>query len=807
MLRSCWTLVDAGPEAQARLLSRQLRNLFRIVPFYSLSNVVTGSGLLIVMWPSLPPAKAWAWIGVFLAMHVGWSLHALFRERAAAADDGNTLCRHDLHVSAIWCALAAVTCGIGFIRAAPLAESEGIRILLAAYIPGLIATGVLVGITTPLISIIWLAILTVSACLMTARLDMLEQSLTTAMLGYYAVMLTAALMFASRMFVARTEAELAAEREHQTVDLLLGDFEENASDWLWECDNIGILTRAGARLGAVLGLDETSVIGKPLASLFLPQRLLEVPSDRNVGVACLQRQLAGETSFRNIIVEARVDGIARSWRLSAKPLARLSGGKTGWRGVGSEVTDARAREAESILREKHLHHQATHDALTDLPNRRAFLERLVLAGKQRPGHVAAMAMIDLDNFKAVNDSLGHSAGDTILCKVAERLKQALQPQDFLARLGGDEFAILMTDLPPSRDAAIADGQRRIQRVLEQLRPPETMEQFQIDVRGSIGITLAADAGEQPYEVMRRADIALYAAKDAGRDTSKFYEPGMGSRHKHRLSLVSDLSMAMERGQLEVAYQCMVSLPDLRIMGCEALLRWRHPRYGLIRPNEFIPAAEESGLIVPIGLWVLEQACRTARSWPEHIGIAVNLSAVQLNSARIVESIHDTILRSGVRPDRVELEVTESSIARDDHVARSVLHDLRDLGIHLAIDDFGTGYSSMAQLRELPFDKLKLDRSFVVGLNNAHETASHAIIASLLHLSNVMKMSFIVEGVENHNELKSLLELGCRQAQGYLFGKPMTEQQMAALIVAGRPDGAAALIARNAPARGSGRATP
>jgi EAL domain-containing protein (putative c-di-GMP-specific phosphodiesterase class I) len=257
--------------------------------------------------------------------------------------------------------------------------------------------------------------------------------------------------------------------------------------------------------------------------------------------------------------------------------------------------------------------------------------------------------------------------------------------------------------------------------------------------------------------------------------------------EHRLSTVSDLAGALERGELEVVYQCVVELDSMKIVGCEALVRWHHPRYGLINPSEFIPAAEESGLIVPIGLWVLQQACRDALQWPDDITLAVNVSAVQIGSPSIVESILETVRDTGMLPARVELEITESAISRNDQAARGVLQRFRGHGFQLAIDDFGTGYSSMAQLRELPFDTLKLDRSFVAGLGGERSGASNAIISSLLHLSRSMNMSVIAEGVETRAEWKTLQQLGCQYGQGYLFARPQSQRQLLRTVHAGYLD--------------------
>jgi diguanylate cyclase (GGDEF)-like protein len=681
--------------------------------------------------------------------------------------------------------MVASAWSVGLVAISREISSPGMLLLLSASTAGIMSTGALVCAVVPLVSLAWLVVLLVGCYFIVTGLGFDLQLVTLGLLLLYAVVLQGAVLFISRLFVKRVEAEVATESERQNVGLLLGDFEEKATDWLWESDNDGVLTRVSARLVEALGRDASSVIQRPLSSLFLSQRVISVPSDDEVGVEALQDRMKGSVAFSNLVVEASAKGIQRSWKLSAKPLLSPNGVQVGWRGVGSEVSDARAREAEGISRERHLHHLATHDVLTDLPNRRAFLEalaRMLECAGQAPTTSNAMALVDLDNFKAVNDTLGHSAGDAVLKRVAARLQRALHPGDFLARLGGDEFAILMEGLP-SADP-LPEIQSRAHRILEHLRSPETIEEFRIDVRASVGITEALSAPESPYELMRRADVALYVAKDSGRDNFKVYEAAMSTRMEHRLSTVSDLAGALERGELEVVYQCVVELDSMKIVGCEALVRWHHPRYGLISPSEFIPAAEESGLIIPIGLWVLQQACQDAMQWPHGIGVAVNVSAVQVGSQSIVESIVDTVRDSGIVPGRVELEITESAISRDDQVARDVLQRLREHGFPLAIDDFGTGYSSMAQLRELPFDTLKLDRSFVASLGGERGSASNAIIASLLHLSRSMHMSVIAEGLETRDELEALRELGCQYGQGYLFAMPLPQRLLLRTLQSG-----------------------
>ncbi|WP_156374597.1 bifunctional diguanylate cyclase/phosphodiesterase [Pseudorhodoferax sp. Leaf274] len=765
-LRGCWALPDATAHVRTILVNGQMRNLLHVVPWYVASNICTAGMVLYALWPFVR-REAWpAWVAAFLLAHVAWAGHAIMALRSAGPG-GRLLGLRDMHVSALWCAASAVLSGIGIYVGALQAGDDASRLLLSAYTPGLIAAGVLVGITTPLLSLIWLSVLTVVACLMVAQIGYLAQGVTIALLCCYALILAVALLFASRLFVRCIAAEQAAEQERHIVGLLLRDFEADARDWLWESNRAGELTRVGLRLCNLLGLGQDRLLGRPLDSLFAQQRMLEVRSDGAVGAAALRGLLAAGEPFSGVVLEARVGGELRSWTLSAKPLHAADGAWTGWRGVGVDVSDARAREAESSMREQHLHYLAHHDALTGLPNRRAFVEEA--ERQQATGGRWAVALLDLDHFKTVNDSLGHAAGDQLLCSVARRLRHATREGDALARLGGDEFAMLLRTLPVQGCAR--EIERRMQGLLAALRTRERIGDDHIDVRASIGASWT-DGVLGASELLRQADTALYVAKNAGRDAARLHAPGMSDRLRERLAMVGDLAQAVARGEFEIDYMSLRDAGSLRVQGYEALVRWRHPRHGRLLPASFIPVAEESGIVVQIGLWVLEQACRDAMSWPRHQLVAVNASAVQLACASFVEDVMDVLRRVGLPPSRLELEVTETALARDAQGARVALQRLRTLGVRTAIDDFGVGYSSMAQLRELPFDRIKLDQSFAAAL--PHEPAggmTQSIIASLVLLANNMHLDITAEGVEQAQQLQVLRALGCTTVQGYLFGAP------------------------------------
>ncbi|WP_326539855.1 putative bifunctional diguanylate cyclase/phosphodiesterase [Pseudorhodoferax sp.] len=763
-LRECWALPKATPQVRSVLLNGQLRNLMRVVPWYAASNVYTAGGVFYVLWPFVQGQPWQPWLIGFLVSQLLWAGHALACLRRAGE---RALDIRDMHLSAICCALCALFCGLGIYFGALFAGDEGSRLLLSAYTPGLIATGVLVSITTPLLAFIWLSILTTAACLMVARLDFLAQGMTIIQLCCYALMLTVALLFASRLFVKRIEAEQAAEQQRQIVGLLLRDFEADAHDWLWESTRSGELTRVGMRLCELLGQSQAELLGRPLASLFTQERLLSVGSDGEVGPTALQQRMNAGLAFGGVVVESQVGGEVRSWTLSAKPLHSANGIWTGWRGVGADVSDARAREADGVRRERHLHHLAHHDALTGLPNRRAFLE---LATQQPAlGGCWAVALLDLDHFKTVNDSLGHDAGDELLVAVAQRLRDTTADGDALARLGGDEFALLLRQLPAQ--GCEREIERRLHAVLEALRRPERIREFRVDARASIGVSWT-DSVLAAHDLLRQADTALYVAKNEGRDTLRLYAPGMNDRLRARLAMVSDLSLAVEHGQFELDYMSLRDAATLKVQGYEALLRWQHPRHGRLSPAHFVPVAEESGLITQIGLWVLERACTDALSWPEHVLVAVNVSPVQMALPTFVDAVVNIVQRVGLPPSRLELEITETALTQNPGQARAALQRLRMLGIRTAIDDFGVGYSSMAQLRELPFDRIKLDQSFAATLlNEPADGMTHSIIASVVMLADTMHLDVTAEGVEQDEQLRALRSLNCRTVQGYLFGSP------------------------------------
>jgi diguanylate cyclase (GGDEF)-like protein len=460
----------------------------------------------------------------------------------------------------------------------------------------------------------------------------------------------------------------------------------------------------------------------------------------------------------------------RSIQVVNEPLA-----DGGWVATHEDITE-RTRAEQRIT------HLAHYDALTDLPNRALFHERLKaeLATIEPAGQLA-VHYIDIDEFKSVNDSLGHLIGDELLKSVAASLSRCVEASDFVARLGGDEFAIVQTAVRST--AEVTDF---VERVFDAIREPFECLGHQLSTDASIGIALAPEHGVDLDQILKNADLAMYAAKSAGRRTYRFFEPEMDAQVKARRRLELDLRQAIADQALEVYYQPCVSLADNTITGCEALVRWRHPERGMISPAEFIPIAEETGLINQLGEWVLETACAEATKWPDDIRLAVNVSPVQFRSGTLALRIVAALAQSGLPASRLELEITEAVLIRDDDAALAILHQLRGIGVRIALDDFGTGYSSLSYLQRFPFDKIKIDRCFVNDI--AEPNGSSCIVRAVVNIATERHMTTTAEGVETRQQQELLRALGCSEMQGYLFSpaKPAAEIRRMFLQARERP---------------------
>jgi diguanylate cyclase (GGDEF)-like protein len=458
----------------------------------------------------------------------------------------------------------------------------------------------------------------------------------------------------------------------------------------------------------------------------------------------------------------------------------------GWMVTHEEVTERRRTDAALTF-------MARHDALTGLPNRVLFQERLVEAvAATRDGGHCALLCLDLDRFKVVNDTLGHPVGDSLLGDVAARLSAVVREGDTVARLGGDEFAIILANMKlPDHAASMAE------RILAAFDDPFDVAGHRIVAATSIGIALAPKDGTVPDALLQDADIALYLAKSEGRGNYRFFEPEIDSYIQRRRAVEFDLRNAVPAEDFLLHYQPVLDLRSGRVTGFEALVRWNHPVRGMVSPAEFIPIAEETGLIVPISAWVLQTACMEAAGWPEDIEIAVNLSPVQFKRGHLLEMVQGALAASGLAPNRLELEITESTLMDNGGDRLALLHKLRALGIRIALDDFGTGYSSLSYLRSFPFDKIKIDRSFIKDLDVNPDSAT--IVGAIVGLASGLRMTTVAEGVETERQLALVREQGIAKVQGYLFSRPRPASEVMGLIGSLR----ASRTAADAPAAGAG----
>jgi diguanylate cyclase (GGDEF)-like protein/PAS domain S-box-containing protein len=473
----------------------------------------------------------------------------------------------------------------------------------------------------------------------------------------------------------------------------------------------------------------------------------------------------------------RKDGSMYWTELNIAPVRNDAGVVTHYIGVHSDITDAKTHQDE-------LARQANHDSLTGLPNRNLLWDRIdgACARTQRYGNFAAVAFLDLDNFKVVNDSLGHTVGDHLLRAVAERLESSLRAIDTVARIGGDEFVLVLSDHKSEQSVS-----GELQRIVESFSQPFSVDGRELIVTASAGVALYPQDAKDPESLMKSAELAMYRAKESGRNAYQMFTAEMQTRVTERLALEGRLRRALERGEFELHYQPQVDLRSNRVFGCEALIRWRQPELGMIPPASYIPLAEETGLIVPIGEWVLRTACRQCKAWQDAglpaVAVAVNISARQFREKNLLQLVAAILAETGLAPGQLELEVTESVIMHDAQQVIASLEAFRDMGVRLSVDDFGTGYSSLSYLKRFPVDRLKVDQSFVRDLSTDGDDV--AIARAIITLGHTMNLRVIAEGVETPEQLAFLRMHQCDEIQGYLFAKPMPAEEFGKLLESGR----------------------
>jgi diguanylate cyclase (GGDEF)-like protein len=553
------------------------------------------------------------------------------------------------------------------------------------------------------------------------------------------------------------EAEARTQRRAQEI---LVDFEETGQGWFWETDRHARLSYVSPVVARALGRPMKAILGRAFSEIF------DLQNDGQEGERTLAFQLSARSAFQELAVRAAAGAGSeeRWWSISGRPVFDGFGNFVGFRGSGHDLTEKR-RSQEQASRLAHF------DSLTGLANRHQMsltLEKILNAAQQQSRHCSVF-LLDLDRFKQVNDTLGHPAGDWLLKQVAQRLQRVVGSRGRVGRLGGDEFQIVI----PGRSerqflAELAST------IIEVLSQPYSIEGHRVVIGVSVGIAVAPEDGETNEALIRNSDLALYAAKDGGRGRYYFYAQDLHREAEERRQLEHDLRDAIQNGGLELHYQPVVNAATEQISGFEALLRWTHPVHGPLSPSRFVQVAEDTGLIAAIGEWALRTACQDLARMPETVRVAVNVSPLQFANPALPAVITTALEQAGVRPDRLELEITESVFLNDDASTEAMFKALKRIGVRLALDDFGTGYSSLGYLRNAPFDKIKIDQSFVRGATQPG-SRNGAIIASITSLADALGMETTAEGVETLDELDLVRLLGCSHVQGYIYDRPMTAE--------------------------------
>lgn len=751
------------PEAMAgRVRMEQVQSILRLTPVMMGANIVIASlvSLTGLTSPNAAAVSIWALlvIGYALLGLRGWFLGRRKAGRQTVSARGvNRIVVQAGLLGMLWGVLPVLTFHEG-VGATPM--------LVASVIAGMIGCGGFAMLTLPAAALAYSTPMVVGSLIMLVTSPNPILQALAGLLIFCHLLVSASCLAHAKVFVERLVAADELEKQKQVVSLLLSDFEEGASDWLWEVDAHGALTYVSDRMAAAAGVDKDTLLGRPMSSL-----CGAAEGGPSGAVAALSALFAEQKTFRDVIVSVPVSGETHWWSLAAKPVLDLDGHFIGFRGVGADITRAREDQAR-ISRLAH------YDVLTQLPNRLSFLQALGRAWTEhgQPGEAGcAVLCLDLDHFKGVNDSLGHPIGDDLLIQASARLKACVGEQGLVSRLGGDEFAVVVA--PSPGHAALGE---LAQAIVDTLSRPYDVRGHNVLIGASVGIAVAPLHADDPDGLLKNADLALYGAKGDGRGAYRFFETAMDVWAQERRALELDLRDALAKDELKLFFQPLIGASENEITGFEALLRWQHPRRGLVAPADFVEHAEQWGLIGKIGEWVLMEACRTAATWPAPLTVAVNLSPNQFASGHLVAQVRKALKTSGLHPSRLELEITEGLLLHDSARTLKQLADLKALGVKIAMDDFGTGYSSLAYLWRFPFDKIKIDRSFVAEMQDNAAIAD--ILRTITLLGQTLNLKVTAEGVETPSQARLLADMRCDTFQGFLYGRPMPVGDIPSFLV-------------------------
>lgn len=754
--RRLWSATDVE---SSEVRARHIKAMLATTPWTMLASAINLGLCAWVLSGHAQTVTLIVWALAVLAMTVaGWvGCLRIQQSHLLAVGPGTVRAAtvHALLLGAVWGAMPMLWF--------PHAES-GLQMLIAVLVTGLTCAGALALTMVPPAALTYTFIMAGLSIGALVRDGGPYTGVIQALMVLYAIVLAVVVLAVSRLFTQRLYSERDASRQSELVGLLLRDFEESTADVLWEVDRQGRFVQPSERLA--------TLFERPLRSMaqlqFLPA-LLSMQVEGSRGGGRLKAALDAGDAFRDQVVRVTTAQGPRWWSITAKPLLDEQGLPRGWRGVLSDVTSERQSN-------RHLAFLAHFDSLTGLANRVSVRNRLAKAvdKKAQDGRFSALLCLDLDNFKMINDSHGHSVGDAVLQELGRRLRKQSRKSSLCGRLGGDEFAVVVDDIEDRQEVlSLAD------RLVVSMRAPCVADGLTINTGVSVGVAFLPEHANTVDEALVAADLALYEAKAAGRGRVVVFSPELGKSQKRRLTLERELREALLRDQFEVLYQPQVDIQSWRIVGAEALLRWHHPEFGAVSPVEFIPLAEDSGLINNMGAWVLDRACADIRGPLAGLRVAVNCSAIQLQRPRFVDELDHLMRTHGVPHGALEIEVTESLLMENLATALENLNAIKKLGVRVALDDFGTGYSSLAYLRRFPFDKLKIDRAFIRELMTTSD-ARH-IVRTILSLANILKMDTLAEGVEEPAQLEVLARHGCSGIQGFLVARPMTADELAAMV--------------------------
>ena len=751
----------AANDHDESLVSEQLRQLTRTAPILLAAHLIGGLGLLFIIYRSGDMRFTLLGMGLvsltlFLDAIFSSIAHLKLLRNKPPYIAARIATAYGLLVGMSWSALLLI--GIP-------TQDAGQQAIVGIAFAGTGTVAALVMAAVPIVLIVHWVIL---ICALAFSFGSSAVALTLS--GICFCVAAVAISQARRRLIA-SRYRHEKDKEGRVARQLLAEFEHGGKAWLWETNIDGRLTYISKQLATSLTGEADSLLGTPLTDLILPDDGSEM--DSASGERTLGFHLSTRLPFSDLIVRANAPGAARWWSLSGRPAFDDFQRFTGFRGVGADLTEMRKSEAE-------INRLARYDALTGLPNRvvmRQTLDQAVRKDSNKPDH-CALFLLDLDRFKNVNDTLGHPVGDALLRQVAERLLREVGERGRVGRLGGDEFNVVLPGLIDRTELGnLAD------RIISALSQPYVIEGSTISIGASVGVAIAPKDGDCADSLVRNADLALYAAKAAGKGVHRFYENAMHADAKDRRLLETDLRNVLRDNGLMLVYQPVVSAKTEQIVGFEALIRWHHPTRGPISPTVFVPLAEEIGLIPAIGEWVIRTACKEAAQWPDPIRVAVNLSPLQFANPSLPAVVLSALAAAELQPERLELEITEGVFLNDSSATDDMFQRLAGIGVRLALDDFGTGYSSLGYLKKAPFNKIKIDQSFVRGAA-IPGNRNAAIIKAIVALAESLEMETTAEGAENHDEVALIRSLGCSHIQGYIFGKPIPAEDARHLLIRG-----------------------